>query len=173
MNKTYFMLHFCQVKPPMTLNATRQFECCNRPNSTATLGRDNIQNGICKDRPLSSQVLHTCAQLNKCFTAGCLFMSNQEVTFPVLFFPVLLVLSPEKAFSPAVASCPDRLWPWHGTSASIKMSQTLWSHRQDLGLETFGGGSPCSYQPLGSSELWHPGLPYTGVYSLALLLFSC
>lgn len=92
MNKTYFMLHFCQVKPPMTLNATCQFECCNRPNSKAELGRDKILNGICKDSPLSSQDLHICTQLSKSVTVGCLFMNNQEVAFHVLFSPVLLVV---------------------------------------------------------------------------------
>lgn len=108
MNKIY-LLHFCQVKPPMTLNATCQFEHCNRPNSKATLGRDNILNGICKDSPLISQVLHTCTQLSKCVTVG-LFRSNQEFAFYVLFSPVLLVVSPEKASSPAVASSPYMAW---------------------------------------------------------------
>lgn len=171
MNKIYFMLHICQVKPPMTLNATRQFECCNTPNSKATLGRDNILNGICKDSPLSSQVLHLCTQLSKGVTMGCLVRSNQEVTFHVPFTPVLLVVSPDKASSAAVASSPDSLWPWHGRNASTKLSQTLWTMDCPQVLLLLAEAVPAHRSPWAPLSCGILGLPHTCVYSLVLLLF--
>lgn len=80
--------------------------------------------------------------------AACSWATRKSL-FMFFIFPVLLVVSPDKASSAAVASSPDRLRPWHGTNAPTKLSQTLWSHRLDP------GGAPYSYMSLGSSEVCH------------------
>lgn len=111
------MLHFCQVKPPMTLNATCQFECCNRRNSKAELGRDKILNGICKDSPLSSQDLqhmHTAIQECHC---GLLVHEQPGSCFSCSFFPCSA--GGEKTSSPAVASY------WAALSCGIWGCHTL------------------------------------------------